>query len=139
LRTTLHTARYLAHLLNKTDVFSHVAVTVDQARDALASSNDVDLVFTTKERGRLYLNSSTELGNNEGTAVRTFSWLPSFLTDIRAPLVASETSLEAQKPSKLMSPLAQKHVGLSVHPSLRQSPATSTLPLNSLHTVSSVT
>jgi outer membrane protein insertion porin family len=72
LKTTLHTARYLAHLLHKTDIFSHVAVTVDQARDALASSSDVDLVFTTKERGRLYLNSSTELGNNEGTAVRIF-------------------------------------------------------------------
>ncbi|EKM75679.1 hypothetical protein AGABI1DRAFT_116270 [Agaricus bisporus var. burnettii JB137-S8] len=71
LQTTLNTARYLAHLLNKTDIFSHVAVNVEHARNSLAASNDVDLVFTTKERGRLYLNSSTELGNNEGTASAT--------------------------------------------------------------------
>lgn len=78
LQTTLNTARYLAHLLNKTDIFSHVAVNVEHARNSLAASNDVDLVFTTKERGRLYLNSSTELGNNEGTAVCIFSWPSSF-------------------------------------------------------------
>jgi len=70
LQSTLRTARHISHLLNKTDIFSGVAVRVDQARDPSADSNDIDLVFITRERGRLYLNSSTELGNNEGTAVR---------------------------------------------------------------------
>ncbi|KAF9445599.1 hypothetical protein P691DRAFT_805471 [Macrolepiota fuliginosa MF-IS2] len=71
LQSTLHAARHIAHLLNKTDVFSNVAVKVEQAREPLADSADVDLVFTAKERGRLYLNSSTELGNNEGNASAT--------------------------------------------------------------------
>lgn len=69
LQHTLRTARYISHLLKKTDIFSDVAVKVDRARDPGADVNDIDLVFTTRERGRLYLNSSTELGNNEGTAV----------------------------------------------------------------------
>ncbi|KXN80814.1 SAM50-like protein SPAC17C9.06 [Leucoagaricus sp. SymC.cos] len=71
LQTTLQTARHVAYILNKTDIFSNVAVQVDKARDPIADSNDVDLVFTTRERGRLYLNSSTELGNNEGNASAT--------------------------------------------------------------------
>jgi outer membrane protein insertion porin family len=70
LQSTLQTARHISTLLNKTDIFSNVAVKVDQARDPSADSNDVDLVFTTRERGRFYLNSSTEVGNNEGNAVR---------------------------------------------------------------------
>jgi len=70
LQNTLRTARYISHLLKKTDIFSDVAVRVDQAHHPGADVNDVDLVFTTRERGRLYLNSSTEVGNNEGTAVR---------------------------------------------------------------------
>lgn len=48
---------------------------VEAAREPLAHSNDVDLVFTTKERGRLYLNSSTELGNNEGNAVSSIAYV----------------------------------------------------------------
>ncbi|KAL9709920.1 hypothetical protein Ac2012v2_006980 [Leucoagaricus gongylophorus] len=71
LQSTLRTARHISHLLNKTDIFSGMAVRVDQARDPSADSNDIDLVFITRERGRLYLNSSTELGNNEGTASAT--------------------------------------------------------------------
>lgn len=70
LQNTLRTARYISHLLKKTDIFSDVAVRVEQARDSGVDVNDVDLVFTARERGRLYLNSSTEVGNNEGTAVR---------------------------------------------------------------------
>ena len=66
LQNTLRTARYISHLLKKTDIFSDVAVRVDQAHHPGADVN----VFTTRERGRLYLNSSTEVGNNEGTAVR---------------------------------------------------------------------
>jgi hypothetical protein len=42
---------------------------LERPRDPLARPGDVDLVFKNKERGRLYASSSTELGNNEGSAV----------------------------------------------------------------------
>ncbi|TRM69340.1 surface antigen-domain-containing protein [Schizophyllum amplum] len=71
LEDVLHTGRYLSHLLQKTDVYSHVEARIEGARDLLAGLNDVDLVFRTKERGRIFLKTSTELGNNEGSASMT--------------------------------------------------------------------
>ncbi|PPR08247.1 hypothetical protein CVT24_001289 [Panaeolus cyanescens] len=64
----LHAARAISSALNKTDIFSKVEAYIDKPRSALASPTDVDLVFRTKERGRWYVSSSTELGNNEGSA-----------------------------------------------------------------------
>lgn len=37
----------------------------------LASPEDVDILITTREKGRFFLKTSTELGNNEGSAVST--------------------------------------------------------------------
>ncbi|KDR72490.1 hypothetical protein GALMADRAFT_73815 [Galerina marginata CBS 339.88] len=67
LEEVLHTARHISSGLRKTDVFSSIEAYVDRPRDVLANSGDVDLVFRTKERGRWYLSSSTEFGNNEGS------------------------------------------------------------------------
>ncbi|KAF9041211.1 surface antigen-domain-containing protein [Panaeolus papilionaceus] len=64
----LHAARSISAALNKTDIFSKVEAYIDKPRSALASPTDVDLVFKTKEKGRWYVSSSTELGNNEGSA-----------------------------------------------------------------------
>lgn len=44
--------------------------TLEPTRDVTAPVHDVDLVFKTKERGRLQLKTSTEFGNQEGSAVR---------------------------------------------------------------------
>lgn len=44
----------------------------------MAAPNDVDVIFTTKERGKYFLKTSTEVGNNEGNAVRT-SWIGAVL------------------------------------------------------------
>ncbi|KAF8156659.1 surface antigen-domain-containing protein [Crassisporium funariophilum] len=68
LKDVLHTTRRISHALKKTDIFTSVDVQLERARDPLAGAGDVDLVFRTRERGRLYASSATELGNNEGSA-----------------------------------------------------------------------
>ncbi|KAG6829367.1 hypothetical protein H0H87_011658 [Tephrocybe sp. NHM501043] len=68
LESVLHTSRQISHLLQKSDIFHSVEATIDRARDASASPTDVDVVFKVREKGRLYLKTSTELGNNEGNA-----------------------------------------------------------------------
>ncbi|KAF8804775.1 hypothetical protein BYT27DRAFT_7106989 [Phlegmacium glaucopus] len=68
LEDVLHATRRISNILKKTDIFTSVEARLDRPRDPLAHPGDVDLVFKTKERGRLYASSSTELGNNEGSA-----------------------------------------------------------------------
>jgi hypothetical protein len=51
-------------------MFKSVEARIERARDSVANVDDVDIVFTVPEKGRYYLNTSTELGNNEGSAVR---------------------------------------------------------------------
>lgn len=53
-------------------------VQLERSREALAAPNDVDVIFTTKERGKYFLKTSTEVGNNEGNAVRK-SWIDAVL------------------------------------------------------------
>ncbi|KZT68930.1 hypothetical protein DAEQUDRAFT_711147 [Daedalea quercina L-15889] len=67
----LHTARHLGSLLQETDIFQSVEARLEGSRDFLARPGDVDLVFRTRERGRFYLNTSTQVGNNEGGASAT--------------------------------------------------------------------
>lgn len=69
LGSVLHTARRISHTLQETDLFHSVEAKIEKARNVLADDGDVDIVFKAREKGRLYLNSSTELGNNEGSAV----------------------------------------------------------------------
>lgn len=69
LESVLHTARHISHTLQQTDLFHSVEAKIEKARNVLADDGDVDIVFKAREKGRLYLNSSTELGNNEGSAV----------------------------------------------------------------------
>ncbi|KAF8221118.1 hypothetical protein L208DRAFT_1455434 [Tricholoma matsutake] len=71
LESVLHSTRKLSHILHKTDIFKSVDATIERARSALADTDDVDIVFKTREKGRYYLNTSTELGNNEGSATAT--------------------------------------------------------------------
>jgi len=70
LEDVLHTTRRISHALKKTDIFSSVEPHIDRPRSNLALPGDVDLVFKTRERGRWYVSSATEVGNNEGSAVR---------------------------------------------------------------------
>ncbi|KAI0726576.1 surface antigen-domain-containing protein [Fomitopsis betulina] len=67
----LHKARHIGALLQETDIFQTVDARLEGSRDFLARPGDVDLVFRTRERGRFYLNTSTQVGNNEGGASAT--------------------------------------------------------------------
>ncbi|KAJ7885101.1 surface antigen-domain-containing protein [Mycena olivaceomarginata] len=64
----LHAARHISDVLQRTDIFRTVDAKLERASSPLASKHDVDLVFTTREKGRFLIKSSTELGNNEGSA-----------------------------------------------------------------------
>lgn len=79
LESVLHTTRQFGHVLNETDIFQHVSAKLEASRDVYAKTGDVDVVFKAKEKGRLYLSTSTEVGNNEGGAVRQFH-LPHILS-----------------------------------------------------------
>jgi outer membrane protein insertion porin family len=69
LESVLHTTRKIANSLQRTDMFHSVEAKIERARDVLANEGDVDIVYKTREKGRFYLNTSTELGNGEGNAV----------------------------------------------------------------------
>ena len=70
LQSVLLTARNIGHTLQETGLFHHVNAALQPARDVTAPVHAVDLVFKTKEKGRLHLKTSTEFGNQEGSAVR---------------------------------------------------------------------
>jgi outer membrane protein insertion porin family len=70
LGSILHDARGIGSLLQETDIFSSVLAKVEQSREPRAQPGDVELVFKTHEKPRMYLKTSTEFGNNEGGAVR---------------------------------------------------------------------
>jgi outer membrane protein insertion porin family len=70
LQNVLLKARNIGHTLQETGLFHYVNATLEPSRDMTAPARDVDLVFKTKEKGRLQLKTSTEFGNQEGSAVR---------------------------------------------------------------------
>jgi outer membrane protein insertion porin family len=65
----LYTARGISHILQETDLFHSVDAKIQRSRDHLAREGDVDIVVTTREKGRFYLKTATEFGNNEGSVV----------------------------------------------------------------------
>ncbi|KZT10437.1 uncharacterized protein LAESUDRAFT_644455 [Laetiporus sulphureus 93-53] len=71
LADVLHTTRRIGSLLQETDIFQTVEAKLERSRDILAQPGDVDIVFKTREKGRFYLNTSTQVGNNEGGASAT--------------------------------------------------------------------
>ncbi|RDX46703.1 hypothetical protein OH76DRAFT_1406788 [Lentinus brumalis] len=71
LGTVLHKTKEIKSLLEETDLFSQVEAVIDRSRDPLAHPDDVDVVFLTREKGRYFLNTSTQVGNNEGGASAT--------------------------------------------------------------------
>ncbi|GLB39335.1 putative surface antigen [Lyophyllum shimeji] len=71
LESVLHTTRRISHILQQTDIFQAVEAKVERAQHVLSQPGDVDIVFKTREKGRFFLNTSTELGNNEGNASAT--------------------------------------------------------------------
>lgn len=70
LQSVLLATRNIGHTLQESGLFHYVNAGLEPTRDVTAPAQDVDLVFKTKERGRLQLKTSTEFGNQEGSAVR---------------------------------------------------------------------
>jgi outer membrane protein insertion porin family len=46
-----------------------VEATIERSRDAMSKREDVDVIFKTREKGRYFIKTSTEMGNGEGNAV----------------------------------------------------------------------
>ena len=69
LESVLHTTRQITQSLHESDIFQSVEAKIENSRDALARDGDVDIIFKTREKGRFFLNTSTEVGNGEGNAV----------------------------------------------------------------------
>ena len=68
LEGVLLTTRDIGHYLREADIFQTVTARLEPS----TRDGDVDVVFSTREKGRYYLKTSTEVGNNEGTAVRSY-------------------------------------------------------------------
>lgn len=73
LGSVLRKTKEIKTLLEESDLFTQVEAIIDRSRSALASPDDVDVVFLTKEKGRYFVQTSTQVGNNEGGAVRVSS------------------------------------------------------------------
>ena len=86
LESTLHATRAIAQSLLGTDIFSSVEARLDTASNVMASPDDVDIVFKTREKGKYMLKTSTEFGDNEGNAVSNFLDMRcySYLTSIQS-------------------------------------------------------
>ncbi len=65
----LHATRRISEVLQQADIFGSVDARLERARDVLSSPRDVDVVVKAKEKGRFFVKSATEFGNNEGSAV----------------------------------------------------------------------
>jgi outer membrane protein insertion porin family len=71
--SVLHATRDIGHYLVQSDVFQAVHARLEPSADATAKPGDVDIVFTTRERPRFFLKTSTEVGNSEGNVVSIHS------------------------------------------------------------------
>ncbi|KAA1476565.1 hypothetical protein DENSPDRAFT_843549 [Dentipellis sp. KUC8613] len=69
--SVLKATRDIGHILQETDIFSDVNAKIERSREPRAGPNDVDVIFQTREKGRYFLKTSTEVGNNEGNASAT--------------------------------------------------------------------
>ena len=69
LESVLHQTRNITHALQSTQLFKSIHPEIMRSQRPDATVRDVDVLFRVKERGRLYLRSSTEVGNGEASAV----------------------------------------------------------------------
>jgi len=69
LESVLHQTRDITHALQSTQLFKSVHPEIMKSQRPDATVRDVDVLFRVQERGRLFLKSSTEVGNGEASAV----------------------------------------------------------------------
>jgi outer membrane protein insertion porin family len=68
-RAVLNTAKRITNALLETDNFASVEPRIEAAKSYLANEGDVELVFATKPKGRYFLKTATEIGDQEGNVV----------------------------------------------------------------------
>ena len=73
LEGVLHKTRQISDVLQRTDIFKSVDAYIERSRDPLTTENDLQVIFKAKEKGRVFLNSSTQFGNNEANGVSRIS------------------------------------------------------------------
>ncbi|KAH9055676.1 hypothetical protein EDB87DRAFT_1687992 [Lactarius vividus] len=69
--SVLRTTRDIGHFLVQTDLFKSVQARLEPSVEPASKPGDVDVIFTTHERPRFFLKTSTEVGNSEGNASAT--------------------------------------------------------------------
>ncbi len=68
--SVLRATRDIGHYLVQTDLFQSVQARLEPSTEPASKPGDIDVIFTTHERPRFFLKTSTEVGNSEGNAVR---------------------------------------------------------------------
>ncbi|KAG6334461.1 hypothetical protein ID866_4623 [Astraeus odoratus] len=66
LHSVLQSTRAISQSLSATELFRSLSARIERTPEG--APGDVDLVFAVTERGRFFVKTSTEVGNNEGTA-----------------------------------------------------------------------
>ncbi|KAG8935261.1 hypothetical protein FRC02_008396 [Tulasnella sp. 418] len=74
----LHTVRHMSSILKDAQVFTSVEPTLQRSTVLTASPDDLDIVLKCKERGKWFLKTATDLGNQEGSATATARVLNAF-------------------------------------------------------------
>jgi outer membrane protein insertion porin family len=82
LESVLHATRDIGHYLVQSDIFQTVHARLEPSVEPTAKLGDIDVIFTTRERPRFFLKTSTEVGNSEGNAVRTTHSSPARCTSL---------------------------------------------------------
>jgi outer membrane protein insertion porin family len=107
----LKTTRRITANMLETDVFTHVVPRLEASRDPMAHPGDLSLLLQTRQKGRFFLKTATELGDQEGSV--------SLQMRLRNALGGAET-LEAALSSGLRTRLAGHFTfGLPVSPDLK--------------------
>lgn len=71
LENVLKATRGMTHSLLQTGIFTTVEPTIEKTKDVLADFGDVDILLRAKQKGRFFLKTSTEVGDQEGSVVRS--------------------------------------------------------------------
>ena len=68
----INNAQQVAENLTRLDIFDHVQILLDNARDSdpFAAPDSINVVYQVKEKSRLFIKTGTEIGNNEGNMVK---------------------------------------------------------------------
>lgn len=70
LEDVVNTTREVQSLLQDTQVFKSIKPTLERSWSPLAERDDIDIVFHCTERGKYIIRTATDVGNQEGSAVR---------------------------------------------------------------------